>query len=76
MHRKLESSDIERSLRNAGVPERMLERLRSGSGDEVVVMETDRGLLLSGAGPEVEEFLEDMAAIRREYREALRRLAE
>lgn len=33
-------------------------------------METERGLLLARSGPDVEEFLEDVDAIRREYREA------
>lgn len=76
MRRKLKSSGIRRSLEDAGLPERMLERLEGGPEDEVVAMETERGLLLSRSGPDVEEFLEDVAAIRQEYREALRELAE
>lgn len=76
MQQKLKSPGIERSLEDAGLPERMLERLRGGPGDEVVAMETERGILLTRAGPDVEEFLEDVDAIRREYREALRKLAE
>ena len=76
MQRKLKSSGIEQFLEDAGLPERMLERLRGGAEDEVVAMETERGLLLTRSGPDVEEFLEDVAAIRREYREALRKLAE
>lgn len=76
MQRKLKSSGIRRSLEDAGLPERMLERLEGGPEDEVVAMETERGLLLSRSGPDVEEFLEDVAAIRQEYREALRELAE
>lgn len=76
VQRKLKSSRIERSLEDAGLPERMLERLRGDPEDELVVMDTERGLLLTRAGPDVEEFLEDVDAIRREYREALRKLAE
>lgn len=76
MQQKLKSSDIERSLEDAGLPERMLERLRGDPEDEIVAMETERGILLSRVGPDVDEFLEDVDAIRREYREALRRLAE
>lgn len=76
MQRKLKSSGIARSLEEAGLPERMLERLRGGPENEVVAMETERGLLLSRSGPDVEEFLEDVDVIRREYREALRKLAE
>lgn len=76
MQRKLKSSDIERSLEEAGLPERMLERLLGGPEDEVVAMETERGILLTRAGPDAEEFLEDVDAIREEYREALRELAE
>ncbi|MDP2497425.1 MAG: hypothetical protein Q8W44_05450 [Candidatus Palauibacterales bacterium] len=76
MQRKLMSSGIRRSLQDAGLPERMLERLEGGPEDEVVAMETERGLLLSRSGPDVEEFLEGVAAIRQEYREALRELAE
>lgn len=76
MQRKLKSSDIARSLEDAGLPERMLERLRGGPEDEIVAMETERGLLLTRSGPEIEEFLEDVDAIREEYREALRELAE
>lgn len=76
VQRKLKSSRIERSLEDAGLPERMLERLRGDPEDELVVMDTERGLLLTRAGPDVAEFLEDVDAIRREYREALRKLAE
>lgn len=76
MHRKLKSSEVEQSLEEAGLPERMLERLRGGPEDELVAVETERGLLLVPSGPDVEEFLKDVDAIRREYREALRKLAE
>lgn len=76
MHRKLNSSRVQSFLEEAGLPRRMLDRLRGDSDDEVVAMETERGLLLVRGGPEVEEFLEDVETIRREYREALRELAE
>lgn len=76
MMRKLKLRQLERSLEEPGLPERMLARLRGGRNDEVVAMETDRGVLLSRSDPEVEEFLEDFDAIRKEYREALRKLAE
>lgn len=76
MQRKVKSSSIKRSLREAGLPESMLERLPEDPEDDVVAIETEHGLLLTPAGAEVAEFLEDVDAIRTEYREALRRLAE
>lgn len=75
MMRKLKLRQVEESLEEPGLPERMLARLRGGRDDEVVAMETDRGVLLSRSDPEVEEFLEDFDAIRKQYREALRELA-
>lgn len=76
MIRKLKFSRVEHSLEETGLPEQMLERLRGDPDDEVVAMETDRGILLTRPGPDVDEFIEDVEAIRREYREALRELAE
>lgn len=75
VQRDLNAPRVERSLEDAGLLDRMIERLRGEPDDEVVAVDTEWGLLLSRVDADVEDFLEDLDAIRREYREALSKLA-
>lgn len=59
----------------ATIPKDMAERLHLGVGDRVLVVETERGLLLTPYNPDVEAGLKVAARAAKKYRNALRELA-
>lgn len=69
------------TLRQAGgsviatLPKEMVERLRIGAGDRVLVIETERGILLTPYDPTVERALQIAARAAKKYRNALRELS-
>ena len=69
------------TLRRAGgsvsatLPKDMADRLRLKAGDRILVMETDRGILLTPLDPEVERTLKIAANAAKKHRSALRDLA-
>lgn len=69
------------TLRQAGgsviatLPKEMVERLHIGAGDRVLVIETDRGILLTPYDPTVERALQIAARAAKKYRNALRELS-
>jgi len=69
------------TLRRAGgsvsatLPKDMAVRLRLEAGDRVLVVETDRGILLTPYDPETERALKVAAKAAKKYRNALRTLA-
>ncbi len=60
----------------ATLPKEMVDRLHIHEGDELTVMETDEGLLITPYDPEFEEAMEAYERGARKYRNALRELAE
>lgn len=70
------------TLRQAGgsvtatLPKDMADRLHVKPGDKVFAIETERGVLLTPYDPEFDEALQAFEDVRRQYRNALRRLAE
>jgi putative addiction module antidote len=71
----------ELTLRQAGgsvsatLPKDMVDRLHVSSGDRMLAIETDRGILLTPYDPVTEEALAVAAKGARQYRNALRELA-
>jgi putative addiction module antidote len=71
----------ELTLRKAGgsvaatLPKDMIDRLHVTSGDRMLAIETDRGILLTPYDPSIEEQLKNAADAARQYRNALRELA-
>lgn len=71
----------ELKLRQAGgsvsatLPKEMVERLHLASGDRVLAVETEKGILLTPYDPNVERALEIAARAAGKYRNALRELA-
>ena len=71
----------ELKLRQAGgsiaatLPKDMAERLHLATGDTVLAIETDRGILLTPYDPETEAALSIAAEVAGKYRTALRELA-
>lgn len=59
----------------ATLPKDMAERFHMEAGDEVLVLETSHGILISPYDPDVEEALAIAADAARRYRNALRELA-
>ena len=59
----------------ATLPKDMADRLNLDVGDRVLVVETDRGILLSPYDPTVEKALALAARAGKAYRNALRQLA-
>jgi putative addiction module antidote len=57
------------------LPKSMLERFHLDAGDDVFVVETDKGLLVTPFDPDFEEAMELYARIAKKYRNALRELA-
>ena len=57
------------------LPKSMLERFHLEAGDEVLVVETDKGLLVTPFDPEFEEAMKNYTHIAKKYRNALRELA-
>lgn len=60
----------------ATIPKEMAERLQVAAGDELFVVETDRGLLLTPYDPQFERAMRVYEEGARKYRNALRELAE
>ena len=60
----------------ATLPKDMAERLRLAAGDRVLAIETERGILLTPYDPTTERALEVAARAAKQYRSALRKLAE
>lgn len=57
------------------LPKSMLERFHLEAGDEVLVVETDGGLLVTPFDPDFEQAMEQYGRIAKKYRNALRELA-
>lgn len=60
----------------ATLPREMVDRLRIEEGDELTAVETDRGILLTPYDPEFEEQMAAYERGARQYRNALRELAD
>jgi putative addiction module antidote len=60
---------------SATLPKEMASRLRLESGDRVLAVETERGILLTPYDPDVERALKVAAKAAKQYRNALRELA-
>ncbi len=58
------------------LPKELLEKLRVGRGDELLILETPDGIRLTPYDPEFAEQMEVAERIMREDRDLLRRLAE
>jgi len=57
------------------LPKSMLERFHLDAGDEVMVVETDQGLLVTPFDPDFEQAMEAYGRVAKKYRNALRELA-
>jgi len=57
------------------LPRSMLERFHLDAGDEVFVLETEQGLLVTPFDPEFDAAMREYAKIAKRYRNALRVLA-
>jgi antitoxin MazE len=57
------------------LPKSMLDRFHLEAGDEVFVIETEKGLLLTPFDPVFEQTMEAYAHVAKKYRNALRELA-
>ncbi|RFF26699.1 MULTISPECIES: AbrB/MazE/SpoVT family DNA-binding domain-containing protein [unclassified Wenzhouxiangella] len=75
MTRKLKVSAIGNST-GVILPKDVLERLRVGRGDELMVRETPDGIVLSPYDPEMARQMDVAEKIMREDRELLRKLAQ
>ena len=60
----------------ATLPKEMVDRLHIEEGDELTVIETSRGLLITPYDPDFEEAMEAYERGARKYRNALRELAD
>lgn len=60
----------------ATLPKEMVDRLQIEEGDELTVIETDRGLLITPYDPDFDEAMEAYERGARKYRNALRELAD
>lgn len=60
----------------ATLPREMVDRFHIEAGDELTVIETDRGLLITPYDPDFEEAMAAYDRGTRKYRNALRELAE
>lgn len=60
----------------ATLPREMVDRLHIEEGDELTVIETERGLLITPYDPDFDEAMEAYARGARKYRNALRELAD
>lgn len=59
----------------ATLPKDMADRLHLNPGDRVLMVETDRGILLTPYDPDTERALSIAGRVARKYRNALRELA-
>lgn len=70
------------TLRQAGgsvtatLPKDMADRLRVGPGDKLYAIETDRGVLLTPYDPDFAKAMQAFEKVRRQYRNALKKLGE
>lgn len=70
------------TLRQAGgsvtatLPKDVAERLHVRAGDELHVVETERGVLLTPYDPDFEDAVQAFEEVRRDYRNTLKKLAE
>jgi putative addiction module antidote len=70
------------TLRQAGgsvtatLPREMVERLQVGAGDRVYAIETEHGVLLTPYDPDFHDALSAFGEVRRQYRNALKKLSE
>ena len=60
---------------SATLPKDMADRLHLEVGDRVLVVETERGILLTPYDPEAERALKVVRKVAKRYRNALRELA-
>ena len=60
---------------SATLPKDMADRLHLAAGDQVLAVETDRGILLTPYDPDAEQALRVAARAAKKYRNALRELA-
>ena len=74
MTRELTLRQVGGSIR-ATLPKDMAERLHLSSGDRVLAVETDQGILITPYDPETDRALAIAAKVARRYRNALRQLA-
>ena len=58
------------------LPKDVLEKLRAGKGDSLLVIETRNGIELTAHDAEVEKQMEIAEGVMRKYRDVLRKLAE
>ncbi len=58
------------------IPEELAERMQISEGDELFAVETENGVLLTTHDPDFERAMEAFEIVRKEYRNALRKLAE
>lgn len=57
------------------LPKSMLERFNLDAGDDVFVVETDKGLLVTPFDPDFEDAMQQYNRIAKKYRNAFRELA-
>lgn len=74
MHKKTSIRQIGNSL-GTTFPKEMLERMHLGKGDEVYIIETSQGLLVTPYDPDFAEAMEVYQEGAASYRNALRELA-
>jgi len=74
MNRGLRLRQVGGSI-SATLPKSMAERLHLSAGDNVLAIETERGILLTPYDPEMAEALALAAEVSGAYRNALRELA-
>jgi len=60
---------------SATLPKDMVERLHLASGDRVLAIETEQGILLTPYDPNIERALEIASRVSKKHRNALRELA-
>lgn len=71
-----------RTLRNAGgsiaikLPKTLTERFNMTAGDKVLLVETDRGILITPYDPDFQDAVDAFETVRTEYCTTLRKLAE
>ena len=75
MTHKLKIRSVGSSL-GAIFPKEMLDRMRVGKGDELVAVETDKGMLLMPYDPDFDATMKAFEVIRKKYRNTLRKLAD
>ena len=75
MIRKVKARKMGGSI-GATLPKEMAERLHIEEGDELTILETEDGLLITPYDPTVEEAMAAYERGAKEYRNALRKLAE